>query len=153
MDLTDWSGDSDFSEIKSTGISTQGDQMNVCVWSMAIVSAKDEWDEMNEDEKEWTNLIIIRTELYIKTFGIYEMPENVKNKPYLLTVLLKLDFFPHTTERAFFFFLSQPSDCPKLRNKPHNLWISFLVPRKNCHWGRNRHVSIKLPHWPIHLWH
>lgn len=36
------------------------------------------------------------------------MPENVKNKPYLLTVLLKLDFFPHTTERAFFSFYHSP---------------------------------------------
>lgn len=62
------------------------------------------------------------------------MPENVKNKPYLLTVLLTLDSFLIQPKGPF---LSQPSDSPKLRNKPNNLWILLLVPRENCHWERN----------------
>lgn len=41
------------------------------------------------------------------------MPENVKNKPYLLNCAAKITFFPHTTERAFFFFLITALRLPK----------------------------------------
>lgn len=60
---------------------------------------------MSDDKKEGINLIIKRTEFHIKKFGIYEMPENVKNKPYLLTVLLKLDSFLIQPKEPFFLFL------------------------------------------------
>lgn len=59
---------------------------------------------MSDDKKEGINLIIKRTEFHIKKFGIYEMPENVKNKPYLLTVLLKLDSFLIQPKEPFFSF-------------------------------------------------
>lgn len=73
---------------------------------MARVSTKNEWDKISEDEKEGINLIITGTEFHIKKFGVHEMPENVKNKPYLLTVLLTLDSSLIQLKEPFFFFIT-----------------------------------------------